>query len=225
MPERNLKNLLTQSAALFIPLPFILVFSLLSYSNFLDGFWSEIIAICGVVFTILFYYWKTNPVILSFISKQRVRKSIFLGVLLGFLVQSFVTVFPIIMRAFNSESTSIIHPLFINFPMGVAVIVLLVVSVCEEFYFRGILMDLLQSFFVQSHVIIISSVLFGLSHLILLKQMSFSAVIIPVIGATALGLLAGFVRLKSDNLIPGIIIHISYNAVGFILYYTVGGLR
>ena len=74
----------------------------------------------------------------------------------------------------------------------------IVPAVFEEFAFRGVVLNKLRKFG-DSYAIIMSAVLFGLMHGNL-SQIPFAFI---------LGLVIGFIAVKTNSIIPGILIHFS----------------
>jgi membrane protease YdiL (CAAX protease family) len=101
--------------------------------------------------------------------------------------------------------------------------VIIVASICEEIFYRGLLQSLLEPLrrygfkFVRVHIsvpVIVCGVGFGLGHLCLLGSMSRVVVINIVLSSTLLGLIAGYYREKTGSLIPAVAVHMTFNIVG-----------
>ncbi|MGN1138427.1 MAG: lysostaphin resistance A-like protein, partial [Ruminococcus sp.] len=84
----------------------------------------------------------------------------------------------------------------------------IVPAVFEEFAFRGIILNKLRKFG-DNYAIIMSAVLFGLMHGNL-SQIPFAFI---------LGLVIGFVAVKTNSIIPGILIHFFNNLFSVIMSY------
>jgi sodium transport system permease protein len=80
----------------------------------------------------------------------------------------------------------------------------LVPAVCEELAFRGFILSGLRHMGSKWGAIVISSLLFGVTHGIL--QQSISAVLV--------GIVIGYVVVQTGSLLPGIVFHLVYNAIG-----------
>ncbi len=84
----------------------------------------------------------------------------------------------------------------------------IVPAVFEEFAFRGVVLNKLRKFG-DSYAIIMSAVLFGLMHGNL-SQIPFAFI---------LGLVIGFIAVKTNSIIPGILIHFFNNLFSVIMSY------
>ena len=106
-------------------------------------------------------------------------------------------------------------------PMQVLVFVFFFASIAEEFLFRGFSMNLLESGSSKgitilkrkiSMPVIISALLFGLAHLILITTGAGSLFILKIVVFTfILGLFAGYYQEKFNNHAYAIIVHMSGN--------------
>lgn len=77
-------------------------------------------------------------------------------------------------------------------------------AICEELAFRGFILSGLRQHGHKWRAIVISSLLFGVTHGIL--QQSISAALV--------GLVIGYVAVQSGSLLPGILFHLVYNTLG-----------
>ncbi len=87
--------------------------------------------------------------------------------------------------------------------------VVIAAPILEEFIFRGIILKGFLKNYSPSKAIIWSAVLFGLVHM---NPWQF-------IGATAIGLIIGWLYWKSNSLIPGIILHFVNNLSASLMYF------
>jgi membrane protease YdiL (CAAX protease family) len=106
------------------------------------------------------------------------------------------------------------------------VTVVIVASICEELFLRGLIQGLLSP--LKEHGLNLSKVrvswpvticalLFGLGHLCLLGDMDPRMVTLIVISSTALGFIAGYFREKTDSLVPAIAVHMTFNIVSGVI--------
>ncbi|MDD3773098.1 MAG: CPBP family intramembrane glutamic endopeptidase [Bacteroidales bacterium] len=120
-----------------------------------------------------------------------------------------------------------IHPVFTTMtPLQVFVFVFIYASIAEEFLFRGFLMNILKPLKAKgirifnrkiSIPVLVSAVVFGLAHLILITSGASAFFIIQtVIFTTFLGLVAGYYQEKYDNHAFAIIVHMGGNMLGVI---------
>jgi len=103
--------------------------------------------------------------------------------------------------------------------------VVILASVCEEIFTRGLVQGFLSPlkessfrlFGLFSLPVTITGLLFGLGHLCLLRTMEPRTVIMIVISASALGLIAGHYRQKTGSLLPAIAVHMTFNIVSGVI--------
>ena len=109
--------------------------------------------------------------------------------------------------------------------------IFLYASICEEFLFRGFVQNFfepLKSIGIRisknvfiSLPVILSGILFGLSHLILLASETSGPIIFSiVIMTTMVGFVAGYFQEKHKNILPAIIIHMTANLPGLIMSFV-----
>jgi len=77
-------------------------------------------------------------------------------------------------------------------------------AICEELAFRGFILSGLRHMGHKWGAIVISSLLFGVTHGILQQSIS----------ATLVGLVIGYVAVQTGSLLPGIVFHLVYNTLG-----------
>ncbi len=101
-------------------------------------------------------------------------------------------------------------------PIVIAICLAIIPAICEEWFFRGLLMrSLLRSRHAWA-AILISAFVFGLFHVL-----SNSVIAIDrLLPTTLVGLMLGYLAYKSDSIFPGIVLHAIHNAaVVFLAYY------
>ena len=115
--------------------------------------------------------------------------------------------------------------------LQIFIFVFLYASICEEFLFRGFIQNFFEplkliglriskNIFVSMPVLL-SGVLFGLSHLILLtSNTSGPAIFRIVIMTTMVGFVAGYFQEKHKSILPAIIIHMTANLPGLIMSFV-----
>ena len=82
-------------------------------------------------------------------------------------------------------------------------------AVCEELTFRGFLFSSLKGRMSNTLVVIITALLFGLFHVFVRDALLFER----MIPSTLMGVLLGFVCLKTGSVIPGILLHVLHNGL------------
>ena len=82
-------------------------------------------------------------------------------------------------------------------------------GICEELFFRGFLFGGLRSHLQGLPTVILTAVAFGLFHVILAG----GAAPERILPSTCMGLLLGWVRWRSDSLLPSMLLHIIHNSL------------
>lgn len=149
---------------------------------------------------------------LKSITTKMVAISIILGVVLYFInsfiadaFASIIALFGYEQLPFSSNTTSLNYTLlFKEFILSC-----ILPGFCEEFLHRGIMLHAGKKHTNTKYCLIISSILFGLTHLNI-RQFFY---------ATILGFLMGYVSLAADSIIPSIIIHFMNNFLSNYFYY------
>ena len=111
----------------------------------------------------------------------------------------------------NEENLSNVSELAENLSLIGMLFIILFQSIGEEIFFRGFLLEKLESYAGATVAILISSVLFGLAHLSYGK-------IYPAVMPMVMGVLLGYAVIKTKNLYAAIIAHMLFNLTSFILY-------
>jgi len=153
---------------------------------------------------------------------RTVFKPILFGILTTIVIN--VTMTLIANSTGNSNGN---HPMIVKMtPLQVILFVFVTASIVEEILYRGFLLNILsplKTYGIRirrlkiSLPVIISAVIFGLSHLILITTGADSFFVLRiVIFTTILGLLAGFFQEKYENNIYAIIVHMSGNLMAVI---------
>ena len=115
--------------------------------------------------------------------------------------------------------------------LQIFIFVFIYASICEEFLFRGFIQNFFEplkaiglkinkNIFVSLPVIL-SGILFGLGHLILLTtEASGPTIFRIVIMTTFVGFVAGYFQEKHKSILPAIIIHMTGNLPGLIMSFV-----
>ena len=97
-----------------------------------------------------------------------------------------------------------------NTPLVLKIFCLAIVpAVCEEFTFRGFLMSAFRKQMSFWQTIIATAVLFGLFHVFVRDAMMFER----LLPSTMMGILLGYVCLRSGSLLPGVLLHTLHNGI------------
>ena len=147
--------------------------------------------------------------------KKITSKMLGITIVLGFVlyfINSFVAdAFYGIISMFGYESIS--SPATTSFSYGMLLKDLLLScilpGICEEFLHRGILLHANKKHATTRYCLIVSSILFGLTHLNI-RQFFYASI---------LGFLMGIVTLASDSIIPAIIVHFMNNFLSNYFFY------
>ena len=101
-------------------------------------------------------------------------------------------------------------------PLLIAICLAIVPAVCEEWFFRGMLLRSLVKSNKVWPSIIISAAVFGAFHVL-----SNSVVALDrLVPTTLVGIVLGYLAYKSDSILPGIVLHALHNAaVSFLAYF------
>jgi hypothetical protein len=103
-------------------------------------------------------------------------------------------------------------------------IVMLIPGIWEEVAFRGVIIPNLKRKYSQRSILIISAVAFGLAHSLNFILVIFGGsplnTILQLIYATCLGFAFGFMFLKTESLIPCILLHYLVDSVGQLFLYV-----
>ncbi len=95
-------------------------------------------------------------------------------------------------------------------PLALKLICLAVTpAVCEEFTFRGFLLSAFSKRLTAWVSVLITAVLFGLFHVFVRDALLFER----MIPSTLMGLLLGWVCLRTGSLVPGILLHVAHNGM------------
>lgn len=174
--------------------------------------------------SLIYVYRNQIPFRLASIKLTSIPKIILiaLGVTIGI---NFLTTF--ILLASGSEGAMERHFAFSDMTsLQFFFFIVICAPIGEEFLFRGFLQNMLCSFSSRkirifricfSWPVIISGLLFGLSHFILLKTgASIAFTMKTFVFSTFLGITAGYFQEKQNNTLAAIIVHMTGNLPGFL---------
>ena len=216
------KNIFKINAIYFVAITLVAIVFLLGYSGILtnDVLTSFLIQII-IMFAIPLLMYKLlmkksfketfKDAGLKKVSGKIIGISIILGFVLYFINSFVADAFAGIISLFGYESIS--APTTVNFNYGMLfkefVLSCILPGFCEEFLHRGIMLHANKKFTNTKTCLIISSILFGLTHLNI-RQFFYAAI---------LGFLMGYVTLAADSIIPSVIIHFMNNFLSTYFYY------
>ena len=94
---------------------------------------------------------------------------------------------------------------------------MLIPGIWEEIAFRGVILNLQVRKYSKTTVILLNGILFGLFHFInILFGQSFGQTLIQVISGSCIGISFAYMYIKTNSLLPSIILHYLIDAVGSI---------
>jgi sodium transport system permease protein len=105
----------------------------------------------------------------------------------------------------ETDASRQLAELILSAPNLLAVVLLLAVlpAICEEVAFRGFILSGLRHIGFKWRAILISSLFFGASHLLLQQSLM----------AVALGVVIGYIAVQTGSLLPCILYHVTHNAM------------
>jgi ABC-2 type transport system permease protein/sodium transport system permease protein len=102
-----------------------------------------------------------------------------------------------------------VSPVWVLFSLAV------VPGVFEELFFRGFFFSSLRTLFSPWKTIVLSAVLFGLFHVVAANVLAPER----FLSSAVLGLVLGWVRWRSDSVLPSMVLHVVYNGLLLSLAY------
>jgi len=189
----------------------------LIFEIFLLTFQLALITVLLIFFPVIWYVLVNKLTLKEVFNRLRLRLE---GIDVAFLwgIVSAVVMFGIVFLIglilvfmdYNVEELSNIPNLQQYFSIPSLFLLIAIQPIAEEIFFRGFLLDKIESLAGKSMAIVTTAVLFGLAH------MSYGK-IYPVIMPMIMGLILGFVVIKTKNLYSAIIAHVIFNLTAFIL--------
>ena len=121
----------------------------------------------------------------------------------------------LIVPELSSNNEVVLRQLIDQIPFTMAISVIIIAPVLEEFVFRGVLR---QIFTTDWLFILISGMVFGIIHVI--NGISESYELLSIIPYSVMGFVIAYAYYKSKNIIVPIGIHLIHNSVAFLLYIS-----
>ncbi len=114
------------------------------------------------------------------------------------------------------EKTKQLREEFLSLPWWVVMLTMaLAPAIAEEFFFRGFVLSSLSSNLSKHRAVIVSSILFGVFHVVYGSLLSIER----FLPSTMLGLFLGYLAIYSRSLWPGVVLHAGHNGLLFSLPY------
>ena len=144
---------------------------------------------------------------------ERIDIAFLWGIISGIAMLAVVIVIGIILikLGYGSEELSNIPDIEQYFSLPSMFLLITFQPICEEIFFRGFLLGKIDSIGGEKIAILVTAVLFGLAH------MGYGR-IYPVVITMVMGIILGFIVIKTKNLYSAITAHMMFNLASFILY-------
>ena len=212
-------NLIYFTAILSVAVLFVLSYFGFIVNEWLSSFLIQIIVMTAIpllMYTLLIskkYKTTLNDIGFNKISAKTLLIVILLGFLLYFLNSYIATFFNTVLTLFGYEKLPIQStPTTINSATILKEFLLtaLLPGICEEILHRGIMLNAAKKVYNTRFCLIVSSILFGLTHLNI-TQFFYAAI---------LGYFMGYLNLVTNSIYPSIIVHFMNNFLS--IYFTYG---
>jgi len=180
-----------------------------------------------VLSVLLIYYFSSKGLLVFKIKPIKIRH-LFVAILTAIVAFVAVNILAtIVFKILHISLLGTINP-FLNFsPIQGFLFLFIYASIAEELLFRGFLLNMLTSYTANgirlfkikiSISAIISGVLFGLTHLVLLYTgASVAFVLRIVLLTTTIGIIAGYYQEKyENNTLVAIVVHMTINSIALI---------
>jgi len=211
-------NIIYFVALLLVAIVFVLGYTGILQNDILTSFLIQVVIMFALPLLMYSLLMKKN-IKDTFIDcgfKKITGKMIGISIILGFVlyfINSFVAdAFYGIISMFGYETISSSTTSSFNYGMLLKDLILscMLPGFCEEFLHRGIMLHAGKKHANTRYCLIVSSLLFGLTHLNI-RQFFYAAI---------LGFLMGAVTLSANSIIPSIIIHFMNNALSVVMSYS-----
>ena len=212
-------NLIYFVAIISVAIVFLLGYARILKNDLLTTFLIQIVVMLAIPILLYSLLMKKslkgtlNDIGLKKISTKMVAISIILGFVLYFINSFVADAFAAIITLFGYETLPTTSTTNLTYGLLFKELILSCVlpGICEEVLHRGILLHANRKQTNTKFCLIISSILFGLTHLNI-RQFFYASI---------LGFLIGYVTLVANSIIPGMIIHFMNNFLSNYFYYGV----
>lgn len=182
----------------------------------------QIIAILIFIGTPLIWYLFVNRYSLRKmfsslkLQRENIDSAFLWGIVAAVVMLGIVFVIGILLYVAGVDQSNLsnIEDLATNLSVASMIFIIIFQSISEEIFFRGFLLEKIESAAGTNIAIFITAVLFGLAH------MSYGK-IYPTIMPIIMGILLGYIVVKTKNLVSAITAHMAFNFISFILYLFV----
>ena len=229
--------MLLTSFFVILILPILLFFNIISMQNpdvgvslqylneiFLLLF-QLILSLVLFIFIPIFWYLLVNNInVKEALYRMRVRlENIDIAFLYGILATiamyalSFLIVAILEVIGFNIQDLSNIQDIEQYFSPIPMFLLIALMPIAEEIFFRGFLLDKINKFAGKKIAIIATAILFGIAHMEYVK-------VYPIFITFLMGVILAYIVFKTKNLFSAIFAHVTYNIVAFTLYFLAKSL-
>ena len=191
--------------------------------DFSVRFLSGAVAVIIFIPSVLYLTIRHLPLKEYLTSELKLRMSISPRSVIAGLVSALCYFVICIIVAFRLGTLQIDFNLLIDLETGLGWILFLyalVPAIWEELAFRGAIMNIVRAKYSDNAAILVSSVFFGLFHIIAFAVVGNTAMVFPgFIMSTLFGLTWGYMNLKCNSLLPSILAHYAIDAFGYAFIY------
>ena len=178
-----------------------------------------------IVFPVVWYLLVNNLTVKQafyrmWVTYENIDKAFLWGILtavLIFVVFFVINVFIAVFFDVKSEDLSNVQDLEALFSPVSLFLLVATQPIAEELFFRGFLLEKIDSFAGKNIAIILTSVLFGIAHATYGK-------LYPILLPMIMGIILGYVVFKTKNLLSAVIAHVCFNVGVLILAFIARGL-
>jgi len=146
--------------------------------------------------------------------KERIDEAFLWGIVAAIAMFFMVIAIGFLLTAtgiLSPEDVSNVEDLAGNLSIFSMVFIIIFQSIAEEIFFRGFLLEKIDSFAGKNIAIIVTALLFGLAHLSYGK-------LYPAIMPMFMGIILAYVVLRIKNIFAAITAHMLFNFASFVLY-------
>lgn len=186
--------------------------------------------IVSLILIYLFTKGKLSDYAFKTVKIKQLLKPIFITIIVIIVITILVTLL-LALLGFDIRDTGNVPTAGMS-ALQIIIFIFIYASIAEEFLFRGLVQNFLKPlseygfklFKIKISVpVIISAVLFGLGHLILLKTGASSPFVLRiVIYTTTIGFIAGYYQEKNNSIIPAVIVHMTANIPAVLALLFIG---
>ncbi|KYK23056.1 hypothetical protein AYK21_06620 [Thermoplasmatales archaeon SG8-52-2] len=220
--------LLIGSFLLIFILPIITFFFIMDSPNLIENlniselsaFTSQLLVIAVFILVPFFWYYIVNRLNLKAIFvrirlvSQNIDEAFLWGILaaIGIFILIFIIEIILIALGQNPQDLSNIPDIQRLFSWPTIFLLVTIQPIGEEIFFRGFLFEKIEKYSGSVPAVFFTAFLFGIAH------MSYGK-IFPVLMPMVMGVILGFIILKTKNLYSSIIAHVAFNVTSLTLAY------